>query len=86
MPRLSEFYGIVVYLYFSDHNPPHFHAIYAESEALIRIGDGVTIRGHLPATASRLVEQWRSIHVDELVDNWDRAQIPAPLSPIEPLQ
>ena len=37
VPRLSEFYGIVIYMYFADHNPPHFHAIYAEHEALIRI-------------------------------------------------
>ena len=35
MPRLSEFYGIVIYMYFADHNPPHFHAIYAEHEAPI---------------------------------------------------
>lgn len=44
MPRLSEFYRIAIYMYFADHNPPHFHAIYAEHEALIRIDDGSTIR------------------------------------------
>ena len=57
--ELSEFYGIVIYMYFADHNPPHFHAIYAEHEVLIRIHDGTTIRGELPRTAMRLVEQWR---------------------------
>lgn len=45
VPRLSEFYGIVIYMYFSDHNPPHFHAIYAEYEALVRIDDGGLIGG-----------------------------------------
>lgn len=49
MPRLSEFYGIVVYMYFADHNPPHFHAIYAEHEALIRIDDGTVVRAIFPA-------------------------------------
>ena len=56
MPRLSEFYGIVIYMYFADHNPPHFHAIYGEHEALIAIDDGSVIGGDLPRTAARLVE------------------------------
>jgi hypothetical protein len=86
VPRLSEFYGIVIYMYFSDHNPPHFHAIYAGREALIRIEDGSIIGGGLPRTAGRLVEQWRQLHESELVENWRRAQEPATLSPIEPLQ
>jgi hypothetical protein len=86
VPRLSEFYGIVIYMYFADHNPPHFHAIYAEHEALIRIDDGSTIRGGLPRTAARLVEQWRALHQSELATNWSLAQEPAALSGIEPLQ
>ncbi|MCP3998433.1 MAG: DUF4160 domain-containing protein [bacterium] len=86
MPRLSEFYGILIYMYFADHNPPHFHAIYAEHEALVTIDDGHIIRGELPRTAARLVEQWRSEHVAELIDNWNKAQIPAELTTIEPLR
>ncbi|MCB1029200.1 MAG: DUF4160 domain-containing protein [Microthrixaceae bacterium] len=86
MPRLSEFYGIVIYMYFADHNPPHFHAIYAEHEALVRIDDGSTIRGDLPKTAAHLVEQWRKLHQEELLANWVLAQEPAALPPIEPLQ
>ena len=86
MPRLSEFYGIAIYMYFSDHNPPHFHAIYAEYEALVRIADGFLIGGELPKTAARLVEQWRQLHVGELTANWVVAQEPNALSSIEPLQ
>ncbi|MGK2886441.1 MAG: DUF4160 domain-containing protein [Rhodococcus sp. (in: high G+C Gram-positive bacteria)] len=48
MRRLSEFYGLAICMYFADHNPPHFHAIYADHEALIRINDGGTIRGDSP--------------------------------------
>ena len=55
MPRLSEFYGIVIYMYWKDHAPPHFHAIYSGEEALIRIEDGDFIEGHLPRTARKLV-------------------------------
>ncbi len=86
MPRISEFYGIAIYMYFSDHNPPHFHAIYAEHEALIRVDNGSTIGGELPKTAARLVEQWRAANEAELARNWDLAQVPAPLLSIEPLQ
>ncbi len=86
MPRLSEFYGIAIYMYFVDHNPPHFHAIYGEHEALIRISDGSTIGGGLPRTAARLVEQWLDLHRTELEANWQRAQGPDTLLPIEPLQ
>ena len=86
MPRLSEFYGIAIYMYFADHNPPHFHAIYAEFEALIRIDDGIVIRGELPGTAARLVEQWRQLHQGELTANWELAQQPSALTSIEPLQ
>ena len=86
MPRLSEFYGIAIYMYFGDHNPPHFHAIYAEHEALIRIDDGALIGGELPSTAGRLVEQWRTLHHNELLANWRLAQEPSALSAIEPLQ
>jgi len=86
VPRLSEFYGIVIYMYFNDHNPPHFHALYAEHEAQIRIDDGSLLDGALPRTAAALVEQWRELHRDELLENWRLAQTPVALVKIEPLQ
>jgi len=86
MPRLSEFYGIAIYMYFADHNPPHFHALYAEHEALVRIDDGSIVRGGLPKTASKLVEQWRTLHREELLVDWALAQQPAALNAIDPLQ
>lgn len=86
MPRLSEFYGIVVYMYWKDHNPPHFHAIYGGDEALVVIADGSVLAGSLPRTAARLVEEWALIHRDELTENWARAQVPDPLLPVDPLR
>lgn len=86
MPRLSEFYGIAIYMYFADHNPPHFHAIYAEHEALVQIDDGSILRGGLPKTAAKLVEQWRTLHHDELLADWELDQEPTSLNTIEPLQ
>lgn len=85
MPRLSEFYGIVIYMYWHDHQPPHFHAIYGGAEALVRIRDGTVIRGELPRTALKLVRRWRALHKQELLDNWQRAQGAQCLVPIEAL-
>ena len=86
MPRLSEFYGIAVYMYWRDHNPPHFHAIYGGDEALVVIADGSLLRGSLPRTAARLVAEWLALHRDELMANWERAQVPDALLPVEPLR
>jgi hypothetical protein len=85
VPRLSEFYGIVIYMYWQDHSPPHFHAIYAGNEAQVRISDGSIIAGYLPTTAARLVREWADVRRVELAANWDRAQRPVALEPIEPL-
>ncbi len=86
MPRLSEFYGIVVYMYWKDHNPPHFHAIYAGDEALVIIADGTVLAGSLPRTAARLVREWAQLRREDLMASWARAQMPDSLLPVEPLR
>ena len=53
MPRISAFYGIVIKMYFRDHNPPHFHAIYAEHAAKVEISTGDVFEGQLPRRAHR---------------------------------
>lgn len=55
MPRISEFYGIVIEMFFRDHPPPHFHARYAGEEAVIEIATGEVIAGSIPPRARRLV-------------------------------
>lgn len=86
MPVVSRFFGIAVAFYWEDHLPPHFHAKYKGDEAMISIRTGEAIRGSLPKRALSLVEEWRALHVDELVDNWERARQRLPLSYIEPLE
>jgi len=54
---LSAFYGIVIWMYYDDHNPPHFHATYAEHEAIIDIASRRVLRGSLPARSKRLVDE-----------------------------
>ena len=86
MPRISSFYGIAIYMYWQDHSPPHFHALYSDHEAQVRIADGVVLAGQLPTTAAHLVAEWAALHREELLENWDRARIPETLLPIDGLR
>ena len=82
MPTISWFYGIAIRMYFLDHPPPHFEAVYGEHEANVAIGIGEVINGHLPPTAARLVRQWTLAHQSELLTNWRRARDKLPLERI----
>ena len=57
MPEISRFYGIAIYMFIGDHNPPHFHVYYDGSSALVSIQDGTILKGSLPPQAKRLVKQ-----------------------------
>ena len=85
MPRISFFYGIAITMYFYDHEPPHFHAQYAEHHAVIAIGSGEVLVGHLPTRALKLVAEWAALHRDELEADWARATDGGTPEPIDPL-
>ena len=86
MPRISSFYGIVIWMYWDDHNPPHFHATYGEFEILINITDFSIYAGYLPSRAFGLLMEWTSIHQEELLKNWELMRQSLPLKNIEPLK
>ena len=85
MPVISRFYGILIVMYFNDHNPPHFHAKYAGEEALFNF-NGELLEGNLPKRAVKFVKEWISYHQTELEENWERARLGEPLNNIEPLE
>jgi hypothetical protein len=85
VPRISAFYGIVITMYWRDHPPPHFHAMYGEYVVEIAIASLVVIDGSLPPRALRLVTEWAELHRTELQNNWDRARGHDQLNPIDPL-
>ncbi len=85
MPRVSAFYGILIYLYYNDHLPPHFHAEYAEYEATFVIETMDYLKGELPRRARTLVLEWVLLHRDELRENWELARQGLPLNQIDPL-
>ncbi len=85
MPTISRFYGILIQMYYDDHNPPHFHVVYSDSKALIGIHDFRVLEGDLPPRALGLVTEWARIHRHELLEDWDRAKNRQSLFPIDPL-
>ncbi|MFZ0305511.1 MAG: DUF4160 domain-containing protein [Terracidiphilus sp.] len=85
MPTISRFYGILIQMYFADHPPPHFHALYAEFEALIAIQTFEVLRGDLPPRAMALVLEWAQQHRNELMRDWElcvQNQMPERIRPL----
>ena len=88
MPRISEFYGIVIWMYHDEahhRGRPHFHASYSGDEASIEIDTLEVLAGQLPRRARRLVVEWATEHREELERNWELARAAQPLEPIDPL-
>ena len=86
MPVLSRFLGMVVLMYYNDHDPPHFHVRYGEHQALLGIRDLRLLAGSLPPRALGLVMEWASRYQEELWANWERARRGEHLAPIPPLE
>lgn len=74
MPEVSRFYGIVIKMFYDEHNPPHFHAEYGEYEVLVNINTLAIIGGRLPARALGMATEWAALHQQELRAAWDRAR------------
>ena len=84
MPSISFFYGIVITMYFDDHNPPHFHAAYQDNRAEIDF-DGKVLKGSLPEKQLRMVQAQATIHEEDLKTNWELLKNSGAPEKIEPL-
>ena len=84
MPEISRFYGIVITMYNSEHNPPHFHIRYNDYRATMDINTG-EINGNLPRRVLNLVYEWFDQHKDELKENWLRMEKGEEIINIKPL-
>lgn len=85
MPEISRFLGIAIRMYYRDHGPPHFHAVYRDSEITIDIESGV-VRGTMPRRQLNAVLKWHRMHRVELMEDWDLARLEMPLRAIAPLE
>jgi hypothetical protein len=86
MPIISAFFGIVIRMFYKEHEPPHFHAEYQGQQGKFRF-DGQIVAGDIQSrTARRLIRQWASLHRRELEANWENMKAGSPLERIAPLE
>lgn len=85
MPELSRFLGIIIYMHFNEHNPPHFHAEYNEFNAAIAIKTLGLLEGKLPSKVMILVVEWAQDHQEELLANWNSLNETGEYCKIQPL-
>jgi len=86
MPEISRFLGIVIKMFYDEHNPPHFHAEYGSDIVLIDIRNLSIFSGRLPPRVIGLVIEWATLHQQELLKDWERAQVHQELMKIAPLE
>lgn len=84
MLEISMFYGIVIYMYYQDRMPPHFHARYQGAEACFTF-DGGLMDGDFPAKQRKLVAAWSVLNADELEADWELARNKQEFFRIRPL-
>ncbi len=82
MPEICRFYGVIIYMFFNDHNPPHFKVRYGEFEANVLIESDNLLNGDLPISKFKLVSAWAEIHRQELMLMWNSKEF----HKIEPLK
>ncbi len=85
MPEISRFLGIIIYMNWREHNPPHIHAKYGEFAITVEI-NSLIVEGRFPKRALSHVIEWVELHKDELLAEWSLAQAGKQLYPINPLE
>ncbi len=86
MPYVSMFFGIIIRMFYNEHNPPHFHAEYQGSEGIFNF-EGEMLQGNINSnTALKLIKEWALLRNAELEENWNNITDKAVLNKIEPLQ
>jgi len=86
MPELSRFYGIIIRMFYGDHAPPHFHAVYQGGEIQVNINTLAVIEGDMSRRAQALVLEWAALHQAELREAWEAAsrnQSPSKIPPLD---
>ncbi len=86
MPEISRFFGIIIAMFYDDHEPPHFHVRYGDQKAIVAIETLGVIRGRLSPRALSLVTEWAALHQEELRADWRLAREQAPLVRIAGLE
>ena len=86
MPTISQFYGIIIQMFWNEHAPPHFHATYGDYKATVNIKELSIMEGSLPRRATYLVLDWAELHQAELLEDWNLCLSNNQPNTIEPLK
>jgi hypothetical protein len=86
MPEICRFYGVIIRMFFDDHAPPHFHAVYGDAQAEISIQPIQLLKGGLPPRAMSMVIEWAAMHQPELLENWRRLHANEAVQKVAPLE
>ena len=86
MPEISRFFGIIIRMFYDDHNPPHFHAEYSGKKAKIDFRGNILMGDLGSKTALKLVREWIDLHQAELMEDWNLARKSKEIKKITPLE
>jgi hypothetical protein len=85
MPIISAFYGIVIRMFFKEHEPAHFHVEHSGQHAKVDFAGNITAGSINSRKARERIRRWAELHHVELQANWERMKAGRPLESIEPL-
>jgi hypothetical protein len=85
MPEISRFLGIIIYMLYNEHNPPHFHAQYGDYKISVDIMNGI-VEGKFPKRALSAVMEWHEKYKEQLMEDWELAAKHEQLKKIPPLE
>jgi hypothetical protein len=86
VPEISRFYGIIIRMFYNDHAPPHFHALYGDDELIVGVAPVAVLAGRSSARVRSMVFEWAALHQQELLEDWERcrrAEAPISIAPLE---
>ncbi|GET36981.1 DUF4160 domain-containing protein [Microseira wollei] len=83
MSVVSQFYGILIRMFYNDYVPPHFHAVYGEYELIVCISPIAILEGKAPNRVRSMVLEWTALHQQELSENCRQGEPPLPIEPLE---
>lgn len=85
MPEICRFWGMIIFMFYNEHNPPHFHAYYGQYKVVIDIATATALQGKFPRKQLKFLQDWCTLHREELLEDWRLAQQQKPLNTIAPL-
>lgn len=71
MPIIATVAGVKIYMYYQDHNPPHFHARH-DGESEVFDLEGNTLEGKIDKKKSKKVRKWARGNKKLLKDKWNK--------------